>query len=69
MYHRSRRPVRCGIGATTRMRRHIHHRWPGRLGYWSAMTANPSAAALTATIDLDALAHNIGVLRETSGTG
>ncbi|HMS74303.1 alanine racemase [Gordonia sp. (in: high G+C Gram-positive bacteria)] len=33
------------------------------------MTANPSAAALTATIDLDALAHNIGVLRETSGTG
>ncbi len=33
------------------------------------MTTVASTAALTATIDLAAIAHNVGVLRATSGTG
>ncbi|MBD0020437.1 alanine racemase [Gordonia pseudamarae] len=32
------------------------------------MTTTPSTAALTATIDLGAIAHNVGVLRASSGT-
>ena len=42
-------------------------RWNSASSRWSGTMAAMTESALTATIDLDAIAHNVGVLREASG--